>query len=86
MGGEQPWGWSQPGVPAAAPRPTPPPQHRPRWKLTHDPHHDVTQDEGKEEDAADDVCAAPGREVGEAFGGGGRACALEESRVGAGGS
>ena len=52
------------------------------WKLTHDPHHDVTQNEEKEEDTADDICAAPGREVGEAFGGGGRACGLEVSQVG----
>lgn len=81
--GDGPHPGTPPGVPAATP-PTAPPQHRPCWKLTHDPHHDVTQDEEKEEDAADDVCAAPGREVGEAFGGGGRACALVGSRVGAG--
>ena len=38
------------------------------WKLTHDPHHDVTQNEEKEEDTADDICTAPGGEVGEVFG------------------
>lgn len=62
----------------------PGPQHRACWKLTHDPHHDVTQNEGKEEDTADDVCAAPGGEVGEAVGWGGGA-GLGESWVGVGG-
>lgn len=62
-GGEQPRGWSLPGLlpPALAPA-----LHS--WKLTHDPHHDVPQNEEKEEDTADDICAAPGREVGKSFG------------------
>lgn len=32
--------------------------------LTHDPHHNVTQNEEKEEDTADDICAAPGEGEG----------------------
>ena len=37
-------------------------------KLTHKPHGDVTQNEEEEEDTADDICAAPWREMGETFG------------------
>lgn len=34
------------------------------WKLTYDAHHNVTQNEEKEEDTTDDICAAPGEEEG----------------------
>ena len=52
------------------------------WKLTHDPHHDVTQNEEKEEDTADDICTAPGREVGKFLERGCGEYGLEESRAG----
>lgn len=47
-------------------------------KLTHKPHGDVTQNEEEEEDTADDICAAPWREMGETFGEGmlGRGCSM----------